>query len=598
MGATQGSFDDLGRPLSDITFVVVDLETTGGSPASAEITEIGAVKVRGGQVLGTFGTLVRPRSPIPPFIAALTGITDSLVATAPRIDDVLPTFIEFAQLHETVLVAHNAPFDVGFLKAAFSADQRSWPAPPVLDTARLARTVLHRDEAPNCKLATLARIFRAEVTPTHRALDDARATVDVLHGLLERAANLGAMTWEDLSAITSRVSKAQRTKRHLAAGLPAAPGVYIFKDPSGRALYVGTSKNVRARGRTYFTASEQRRRMAEMIRIADRVDAIVCATALEAHVREIRLIVDEQPAYNRRSRRPQSQAWIKLTAEAYPRLSLVSQPRADLDDGACYLGPYPSRAMATTAMEALLAAIPLRTCTARLPRTPKAGTRPCVQAELGRCSAPCTPQGNTDDYALTVARMREAMQGDMRFVAQANLERIEALAAQGRFEEAASWRDRLSHVLFGSMRAARTRMIAQVAELVAAQPNSDNSWQIHLIRYGRLAGAVCVPAGIDPLPAVEALRLTGEYVEPTHSIHGAALTEETNVILQWLDSDGTRLVECSDALAMPLHIGATLAERLSSARASAHAAYTWSRSDTARPHGPIERDFVSRLLTA
>src|SRR3954467_15942717 len=107
----QATFDELGRPLRDVTFVVVDLETTGGSANSCDITEIGAVKVRGGEVIGEFQTLVNPPAALPPFIAVLTGITATMVAGAPKIDSVLPAFLEFSQ--GAVLVAHNAPFDRG-----------------------------------------------------------------------------------------------------------------------------------------------------------------------------------------------------------------------------------------------------------------------------------------------------------------------------------------------------------------------------------------------------------------------------------------------------------------------------------------------------
>ena len=111
----QRSFDELGRPLRDLTFCVVDLETTGGSAEGGSmITEIGAVKVRGGEVLGEFQTLVNPHTEIPPFIAVLTGITNSMVGDAPPIESALPAFLEFAA--GCVLVAHNAPFDVGFLQ--------------------------------------------------------------------------------------------------------------------------------------------------------------------------------------------------------------------------------------------------------------------------------------------------------------------------------------------------------------------------------------------------------------------------------------------------------------------------------------------------
>ena len=246
-----------------MTFVVVDLETTGGSAADCEITEIGAVKVRGGEVLGELQTLVRPGAPIPPFISVLTGITDAMVATAPPIEAVLPAFLEFAS--GSVLVAHNAPFDIGFLQAAAARCGLQWPAWGVLDTARLARRVLSRDDVPDCRLATLARHFRATTTPDHRALSDARATVDVLHGLIERVGTEGVQSLEELTTYSSRVPAALRRKRHLAEGLPHAPGVYLFEDAHRRVLYVGKSVDLAARVRTYFTASETRTRMAEMV---------------------------------------------------------------------------------------------------------------------------------------------------------------------------------------------------------------------------------------------------------------------------------------------------------------------------------------------
>ncbi|MDQ1632275.1 MAG: polymerase subunit epsilon, partial [Frankiaceae bacterium] len=334
----QGAFDELldvsSRLLRETTFVVVDLETTGGSAASCEITEIGAVKVRGGEILGEMQTLVRPSTAIPAFIAVLTGITDTMVATAPRLEAALPAFLEFAR--GAVLVAHNAPFDLGFLKAACTRVGVAWPAAESLDTARLARRVLTRDEAPNCKLATLAQLFRATEPPCHRALADARATVDVLHGLFERLGNLGVHTVEELQAFSALVPQAVRRKRHLADGLPSAPGVYMFRDGRGHVLYIGVSRNLRTRVRSYFTASEPRARMAEMVGIAESVDAVPCAHALEAEVRELRLIAEHKPRYNRRSRFPERSIFLKLTVEPFPRISQVRQVRAD---GAVYLGP-------------------------------------------------------------------------------------------------------------------------------------------------------------------------------------------------------------------------------------------------------------------
>ena len=187
--------------LAETTFVVLDLETSGAAPSSgAGITEIGALKVRGGQIIGEFQSFVNPGHILPSFITSLTGITDAMLSDAPKVDEILPTFFEFLGSHqETVLVAHNAPFDIGFLKAAAQSTDFDWPEYIVVDTVRIARSALGRDEVRDCKLSTLAEFFGASVEPNHRALDDARATVDVLHGIFERLGTFGVSTLGELT---------------------------------------------------------------------------------------------------------------------------------------------------------------------------------------------------------------------------------------------------------------------------------------------------------------------------------------------------------------------------------------------------------------
>jgi DNA polymerase-3 subunit epsilon len=548
----QGTIDEIGMPLASTTFVVVDLETTGGSPNAAEITEIGAVKVSGGELLGEFATLVRPTVPIPPFIAVLTGITDAMLTTAPRITSALPSFLEFAR--GSVLVAHNAPFDIGFLRAACDQIGVAWPMFQVLDTARLARRVLARDEAHDCKLSTLARLFRASTTPNHRALQDARATVDVLHGLLERLGNVGVHTVEELSLWQSKVTPAQRSKRHLAEQVPAAPGVYVFADDDGRALYIGKSKNMRSRVRTYFTASETRTRMTEMIAIASKVTGIECATNLEAEVRELRLIAERKPRYNRRSRFPEKGSWLKLTIEPFPRLSLV---RHVADDGAAYLGPFGSRRLAEAAMTAVHEAVPIRQCTQRLsPRKPQ---NPCILAEMGRCGAPCNGGESVDQYATHVEAVRSAFTGDPGRVVQRIRERIDSLALRQRYEDAASHRDRLSTFIRTAMRCQRIAALASVRQLVAARRLELGGWEFHVVRHARLAAAGTSPPGADPRPYVDALVATAETVLPSPPPLPAGTSEEAECILRWLEIPGVRLVEVDGKWSFPVPSAAAYA---------------------------------------
>ena len=548
--AAQRSLDELGRPLREVTFCVVDLETTGGSvDAGSMITEIGAVKVRGGEVQGEFQTLVNPRTAIPPFIAVLTGISNSMVAGAPGIESALPAFLEFAT--GCVLVAHNAPFDVGFLRHFAAQQELPWPAFEVVDTAKLARRVVTRDDAPNCKLASLARAFRSASVPDHRALSDARATVDVLHGLMERLGGLGVQTLEELQTYSGRVNAAQRRKRHLADALPHAPGVYLFRDERSRVLYVGTSRDLRTRVHSYFTASETRSRIGEMVGLAHSVTGIECATALEAEVRELRLIAEHKPSYNRRSRFPEKVTFVKLTREPWPRLSLVKKVA---DDDADYLGPFSSRRAAESCLAALHDTFPLRQCTDRLAR--RSSRSPCVLAELGRCLSPCDGTAHADTYAAVVRRLRDTLLSRPDDVVDRVNQRMAALATQERFEEAGAQRDRLASFVRAAARTQRLTSLTRCSEVVAARRQDDGRWAVHVVRHGRLAAAGVIPSGADAQQYVAGLRVSAETVTPGTGPVPAATAEETERVLRWLELPGVRLIDIDGEWTCPVD-GAT-----------------------------------------
>ncbi|MGN6415187.1 DEDD exonuclease domain-containing protein [Flexivirga sp.] len=548
----QSTFDDLGTSLADVTFVVLDLETTGGSATECQITEIGAVKVRGGQQLGEFQTLVNPGEPIPAFISVLTGITDPMVASAPHIGSALPAFLEF--IGDAVLVAHNARFDITFLKVNCERLGLPWPGNTVLDTVHLARQLVTRDEAPNHKLSSLARVFSTRVTPDHRALHDAQATVDVLHGLIERVGNLGVHTLEELRSYTSRVTPDQRRKRFLADALPSAPGVYVFKDERGQPLYIGTSIDIKRRVRTYFTASEHRSRMAEMVRLATSVTPIVCHTTLEAQVRELRLIAEHKPRYNRRSRHPERAMWLKLTPELFPRLSIV---RAVRDDGGTYAGPFTSRAAAEQAVAAVHEVVPLRQCTSRLSRRGTGSA--CALAEMGRCGAPCDGRQSPDEYAQIALRVARALDGDGHHVLDALDDRLRTLAADQRFEDAAVVRDRMLALVRAAARAQRMTPLATSAELIAAAPTPVGGWEFTCVRYGRFAGATVCPPRTDPRSYIAALRESAEHVRRPDAPVPAATHEETEKILRWLEQPGVRIVDIDGTWVCPVG-GAARAE--------------------------------------
>ena len=446
---------DQGVPLPEVTFVVVDLETTGGSPTDSRITEVGAVKLRGGERLGAFETLVNPGVAIPGQISHLTGIHDAMVAGAPPIEWVLPGFAEFA--HGCVFVAHNARFDFTFLNVALQRlDYTPLPAPPVC-TARLARRVVWPD-VPNVRLRTLAQYFRTAARPSHRALPDAEACAEVLVGLLDLGERLGISTLGELHAAVRARGRPHYGKIRLADGLPCAAGVYLFRGRDGGVLYVGKSKDLRSRVRSYFYGDE-RKKIDDLLAETVSVEGVRCESELESLVLEARLIRQHEPKYNRRGKTWRRYAYLKLDpSEAFPRLRVVREPKGE----AAYLGPFPSSSHARLAKEALEDAFPIRRCTKPM----RASTRfaACALVEMGRCLAPCEGRTDPERYGELVRSLLSSLSrpGGLLEALEA---RMCALAEQERFEEAALARDRIRALAEALERARRDRWLLATGEL-------------------------------------------------------------------------------------------------------------------------------------
>ena len=517
----QASFDDLGTPLIDVTFCVLDLETTGGSPDDDRICEIGAVKVRGGECLGTFHTLVDPGRAIPPAITVLTGLTTQIVAPAPRIESVLPALLEF--MGDAVFVGHNVRFDHAFLDAALvRADHPRLPNVTV-DTCGLARRLI-RDEVPDCKLATLASRLRLDHRPNHRALDDALATTDLLHVLLERAAAFGVFALDDLLELPTAAAHPQARKLALTDGLPRAPGIYLFRDAGGRVLYVGKASDLRSRVRSYFS-SDTRRKVGGLLRETAAIDHVVTATPLEAAVQEIRLIHELLPRYNRQGTTFHKSAYVKLTDEAFPRLSVVRKVR---DDRATYLGPLPSSRVARQVVDAVESVLPVRRCTLDPARAGR--TSPCAPAQLGVSACPCAGAIDADGYAAIAGAVRRALTDDPTLVLDPLLARMHALAGRDRFEEAADVRDRASAFAEAHRRVRRFRRLRLAGRLVIRFGDHRAVFQ-----DGRLVATESVAE-----PTLFGASVHGSPEADTRPVDPAD-ADELTVVSGWLDKNAHRI---------------------------------------------------------
>ncbi len=525
--SVQTSFEDLGVPLSQVTFCVLDLETTGGSARDCGITEIGAARYRMGEELGVFQTLVDPGAPIPPSITLLTGITHAMVIDAPPVETALPSLLEF--IGDAVIVGHNVRFDMGFLDAA--CDRLDYPrlANDRVDTVGLARRLV-RGEVRNLKLVTLARHFRSPVTPIHRALDDTRATAAVLWGLLERAGTLGVTTLDELLMLPTARGSAHYGKIELTERLPRRPGVYLFRDRDGEVIYVGKAKNLRNRVRSYFHG-DKRRSVTDMLRQLDRIDHVVCVNELEAEVNEIRLIHTHRPRFNRRSRPPKASHFVKLTSGDFPRLSLVRTIRTG--DGP-YLGPFRSRRSAETVMHALWDALPVRRCTG------KPGSGPeCAAAQLGRAFCPCDGSLSPAEYRPVVERLVRGVETEPGLLLDPLAERMTRLSESERFEDAASTRDRY-RALADAIE--RRRAWQTLAEAGTIEFEDDDGIRV-LIGDGRL---------IDVRPAATPRPLTALGETPSFPIpRSVGIAEEARLLWRWITTTCPHLVHATGPLVSP-----------------------------------------------
>ena len=294
--------------LEDATYVVVDLETTGLRPGQSGICEIGAVRLCGFEVDAEFQTLVDPGLPIAAGVSALTGLRNDQLRGAPGPGDAVRSFLAFAG--DAVLVAHNARFDLAFLDRETERLTGSRIGSPVLDTVRLARTLL-AGRVSGFGLSQLAWFLDTTERPCHRALPDAKATSELLLALIGLAQERGARTVTDLAALAATRSRRLLDKRHLAYGAPSHPGVYLFLGRSGQVLYVGRARNLRSRLRSYFRSDRQRPAVEAALAAAERIEWRVTGSELEAALEELRLIRNLRPPGNARVSRPERHVWLR-----------------------------------------------------------------------------------------------------------------------------------------------------------------------------------------------------------------------------------------------------------------------------------------------
>ena len=323
--------------LEAATFVVFDLETTGLRPGTARPCEIGAVRVASLELGERFQTLANPGARLDPAVAALTGLRDAELRRAPPVAAAVRRFLSFAG--DSVLVAHNARFDMAFLDNETMRATGRRVAAPVVDTVGLARRLLGRQPA---NLGALSYRFATDARPCHRALPDAEATAEILLRLIGMAQERGARTVGDLVELAATRPRLVQRKRSLAFGAPQQPGVYLFRDAHDQVLYVGRARDLRARLRSYFRSDRQRPAVEAALGALERVEWRIMGSEVEAALEELRLIRGLRPPANARSTRPDRYLYLRRRGDT---VVCSAQPTE--------LGPLTSRKRAQLAARAL-----------------------------------------------------------------------------------------------------------------------------------------------------------------------------------------------------------------------------------------------------
>lgn len=544
--------DALVRPLAGQPFVVVDLETTGGGPRHGGITEIGAVRVVDGRLTDTFGTLVNPGRSIPPFVSALTGITDAMVASAPPIAEVLPRFLEFAG--DAVLVAHNASFDVEHLDTAHRALTGRGLARPALCTLRLARRLL--PELRRRSLDSVAAALGIACYDRHRGPGDARIAAEILCVFLARAAARGIGRLDELLALQHAASDGQpfvvHVPRERLADIPATPGVYHLLGEDGRLLYVGKARRLRERlGHWFSNARGHSRRALELIRQVYDVRVTETGSELAASLLEMRQIRERKPPYNRQGRQLPRVVFLRLTVrDPFPRLSVTRRLGTDR---AMYLGPFASGDAAEGAQAVLARVFGLRTCSGRL--TPSAEVSPCLLGQVGACPAPCAARIDDSGYRRLVDRFLDFIEGrDDGAVTQLVTRREEAAGAL-RFEAAA--RAQRDLLVLEDLRRRRERLhwILTRQNFVVLLPTADRDGaQLYAALGGRLALELDVRASADLVAAVHLVRQRFAHWQDAPLERGDVAA--STILSAWLRDRG------QEGLILPLDGPDALVERL------------------------------------
>ncbi|HEY5565268.1 MAG TPA: exonuclease domain-containing protein [Rhodothermia bacterium] len=548
--------------IDQATFVVTDTETTGLNPAGSRMIEIGAVKIRNGEIVDRFCSLVNPGHHVPRQITRLTGITTPMVFAAPPASEILPAYLEF--LGDAVLVGHNVSFDRKFIQYEMRRAGIKGSLGPGLCTRRLARRLLHA--LPSKSLQSLKRHYGVQTARQHRALDDAEATAEVFMRLLAAMRNESGvdtipeiLRYQNQRLYVDRTMPAnvRRIRDGILQTVPSVPGVYLFKSSSNVLIYVGKARDLNARVRTYFTGIDSHPyRIRQLVKAVRNVDFIPTPSELSALILESRLIKRHKPTFNRAQVRYRNFPFLKLASGDAARLEWSYEI---LDDDYEYFGPLGNRREAERLVE-IVGSVSWAESGQRESRSAQ------VRAFL------------TEGHTHVLDHLRREMRRE-----------AQALA----FERAAKLRDQVSFL--EDVQSHRSTLASPVLDhnAVWIHELAPGALTLYLIRFGRLAAEIVVDRGSWGARSDEVrARMEAVFRSDTQrpERYGKREIDEIRIIASWLFRvrDSLECIPCTAGMEPGLFVAQVMSA------VSKVVAQTGSGSDSSSSSGTATRSLQAR----
>lgn len=289
-------------------FAIIDVETSGGKSGEDRITELAIFLHNGNRIIESFSSLVNPQRKIDPFVVALTGINDQMVAEAPLFEELAPKILEITQ--DAIFVAHNVRFDYGMFRKEFRRININFVR------KQLCTVQLSRKSFPGFKsygLGNLCQSLDIQVVNRHRAAGDAEATVILFEKMLKN--DRGEIIWKELNEGIDEHLLPGKINKDDVINLPEEAGVYYFKDEKGKIIYIGKSNNIKKRVKSHFSADIKERRFAQMKEKMAELDYELTGNELIALLKEANEIKRFMPEFNRAQRRKKYRYGLFLRTE-------------------------------------------------------------------------------------------------------------------------------------------------------------------------------------------------------------------------------------------------------------------------------------------